>query len=321
MKTISTLAIFLAALPLAALAQDRTFGAGIDQHCYDGANQAAALWVQNGMPEAQAQKQFQQYLAGCSGADPATAAFVGAVNVEFYRLAKLIVAGKIQPDLYVGLVRDRERKMRHALKSPAWLAAYMLGDSDGDLVPDSMDRCPRTPDLTRTDDNGCPDVTPLAPQPPLEKVQHLFGKMHLMTAPACDNAPLPSISTPLKLGFNDPNHVEFALAVTPTLGQPANCVVLYEVQVRVWGIIGKQAVPPSDMSTIVFRSTENADLSPSPNRLVFRVKGTDTGEKYHLWSMAHPYGTFQFRVRAVNGNGQSGGWSDWVFSAKWFGEP
>lgn len=323
MKTLGTFAILLAALPMAGLAQsDRTFGWGIDQHCYDGANKAAALWAQQGIADAIIQKQFQQYLAGCSGADAATAAFVGAVNVEYYRLARLIVSGKIQPDLYVGLVRDRERKMRHAVKDTVWLNAYLQGDSDGDLIPNAIDRCPGTPDLTRTDDQGCPDATPLAPQPPMEKLQPLFGKMHLMTSPACDNAPLPNISTPIKLGFNDPNYAEFAIAVTKVSGQPANCVVLYEVQIHMWGIIGKQLAPPYRYDTVVFRSTENTDLGPSgQQRQVFRVKVSDSGVKLKLWQDTHPYGNFQFRVRAVNGNGQSSGWSEWGFSGRHFGEP
>jgi hypothetical protein len=326
MKILGTFAILLAALPVAALAQsDRTFGWGIDQHCYDGANQAAALWAKQGIADATIQKQFQQYLAACSGADQATAAFVGAVNVDYYRLAKLILSGKIQPDLYVGLVRDRERKMRHAVKNTVWLNAYLQGDSDGDLIPDAMDRCPGTPDLTRTDDQGCPDATPLAPQPPMEKLQPLFGKMHLMTALACDKAPLPDISTPIKLGFANGvpgSKVEFAFAVTKVSGQPANCVNLYEVQVQMQGVIDPQKAPPSRFERVVFRSTENTDLGPTgQQRQVFRVSATDTGIKYKLFAEAGNYTDFEFRVRAVNGNGQSSGWSEWVKSAGGFGEP
>ena len=324
MRTISTLAILLGALPLAALAQsDRTFGWGIDQHCYDGANQAAALWKQQGLADATIQKQFQQYIAGCSGADPATAAFVGAVNVEYYRLARLIVSGKIQPDLYVGLVRDRERKMRSGVKDPVWLNAYLQGDSDGDLVPNAIDRCPGTPDLTRTDDQGCPDATPLAPQPPLEKIQHLFGKMHLMTSPACDSAPLPNVSTGIKLGFSQKiGNDEFALAVTKVSGQPANCVVMYEAQIRMEGVINPQQYPPSRFDRVVFRSTENTDMGPSgQQRQVFRVNAGSSGIKYQLWNDARQYTAYTFRVRAINGNGQSSGWSEWVKSGGAFGEP
>ena len=71
---------------------------------------------------------------------------------------------------------------------------YIQGDADGDLVPDSMDLCRATPDLTRTDDQGCPDRTPLAPQPSAEEMHQVFTKMKLITSPACDSAAFPEMS-------------------------------------------------------------------------------------------------------------------------------
>lgn len=40
-------------------------------------------------------------------------------------------------------------------------------DSDGDGVPDSVDKCPNTPAGTKVDADGCPVVTPAPPPPPV----------------------------------------------------------------------------------------------------------------------------------------------------------
>ena len=326
MKNVTRFLMVLGALPVCVMAQqDRFFGSGIDQHCYDGANQSVAIWKQQGLSDAQIQKQFQQFLAQCSGADAVTALLAGAVNMDYFRFARLVISGQIAPDLYVGLVRDREQKMRAAMKTPGWLNAYARGDADGDLVPDSMDRCPGTPDLTRTDNFGCPDRSPLAPQPVREQLVQALNKMNLMTSPTCDSAAFPNVSMPIKLGFANGapgSKVEFAVAVSKISGQPANCVVLYEVQIQMQGVINPQQAPPSRNETLVFRSTENTDFGPTgQHRQVFRVSASDTGIKLKLFNEAGNYTDFEFRVRAVNGNGLSSGWSEWVKSAGGFGEP
>ena len=306
MKTVRTLVMILAALPVAALAQqDRLFADGIDQHCYQGANQSVALWKQQGLSDAQVQKLFQQYLAQCSGADPATAAYVAAVNIDFFRLSRLVLSGQIAPDLYVGLVRDRERKMRAAMKSKPWLAAYAQGDADGDLIPDSMDKCPGTADLTRTDNSGCPDRSALAPQPNREQLLPVLNKMHLMTSPACDGAPFPELSAPLHYAEVFAQPPSFTLFVSTVSNQPANCKVLYEVQAH-FSLPGQNSpVGPEDLVTVVFRSTE---MLPNGG---FQVTSNDTGAKFKIWHDSLNYLKVEFRTRAINGNGLSSGWSGW----------
>lgn len=68
--------------------------------------------------------------------------------------------------------------MHHAVSSSVWLNAYLHGDSDGDLIPDVLERCSGTPDLTRT-----------------------VRQDELMMALPSDNAPPTDISSPTKLGF------------------------------------------------------------------------------------------------------------------------
>jgi hypothetical protein len=321
MKTATRLLMILCVVSLCALAQDRFFGSGIDQKCYDGANQSVAIWKQQGLSDAQIQKLFQQYLAQCSGADPATALFAGVVNIDYFRFARLVISGNIAPDLYVGLVRDRERKMKVAVKTPGWLTSYASGDADGDLVPDLMDRCPGTPDLTRTDNFGCPDRTPLAPQPSGEQLVQVLNRLNLITSTACDAASFPDVSMPIKLGYDLGLQEEFVLGVSKVSGQPANCVVLYEVEVHMSKPKAGAPVPAEDLVPVVFRSTENTDMSPSgQTRQVFRIKPTDTGAKHQLWQNARYYNHAEFRVRAINGNGLSGGWSGLAgTNIAWFG--
>src|SRR5262245_37211020 len=100
-KLITLIILLLCALPLASSAQDRMFGSGIDPKCYDAANKAADSLKKQNLPDSVVQKKFQEYLAQCSGANPVTSGFMGALNVEYFRLARMVVGEKIQPDLYV----------------------------------------------------------------------------------------------------------------------------------------------------------------------------------------------------------------------------
>ena len=88
--------------------------------------------------------------------------------------------------------------MRNARKNPLWLQAYSSGDADGDMIPDALDKCPGTTDLTQTDDQGCPVFTPLPPQSPRERLIQVLHKMNPMTSPRCDATKFPAISAGLK---------------------------------------------------------------------------------------------------------------------------
>jgi hypothetical protein len=319
MKNLQKYLMLAAALPLCALAQtDRIFDGGIDDHCATGAEKAVVLWKQQGLADAEVQKRYQQYLAQCSGADAATALYVGAANLDYFRFARLVISGQIGTDLYVGLVRDRERKVRNAKKNPAWLQAYASGDADGDMIPDALDKCPGTPDLTRTDDQGCPVFTPLAPQAPREQLIQVLNKMNLMTSPKCDAGKFPAVSAPLKGGFSEDQRKNLAIAVTK-VPEPAGCVGLYEVQIYMSAPGG--VVTPERIFTVVFRSTENTDLGPTgANREVFRVDANSVGVKRDIWDASWIYNHREFRVRALNGNGLSSGWSGWKPMGAMFGE-
>lgn len=64
-------------------------------------------------------------------------------------------------------------------------------DSDGDWVPDYKDRCPNTPELTATDDTGCP-LAALPPAPSAEDVARVLEKMGMLSNPLCRDAPVPT---------------------------------------------------------------------------------------------------------------------------------
>jgi hypothetical protein len=51
-----------------------------------------------------------------------------------------------------------------------------------------------------------------------------------MTSPACDNAPVPTVSRAIRAGFDD--NADLAIAVTRVSNQPSDCVVLYEIEFR-----------------------------------------------------------------------------------------
>ncbi len=300
--------MILLAIPALSLAQsDRIIGQGVSDQCLADADQRVAGWKAQGRTPAEIEKFFQAFLTMCSGLDPAKALFAGAVNVDYTRFAQLVASDKISPNLYVALIRDRSRKLRGAKASPNWMTAYVLGDRDGDLIPDDRDRCPGTPDLTPTNDQGCPVDTGLPEAPSARNLHAAMDGLGIVTSPACDTASFPDLSIPIKTGYDNVNRQTFAIAVTRVAGQPDNCIVLYEVQIRM-SKPTSAAVPATDALQVVFRNTENTDPSAS-GRQVFRMQTTDTGSKKRLFDNAQYYNQLDIRVRAINGNGLSSGWS------------
>jgi hypothetical protein len=149
-----------------------------------------------------------------------------------------------------------------------------------------------------------------------------MNHMSLMMSPACDAAAFPTLSKPIKAGYDNVNRATFAIATTKVPGQPDRCIVLYEVQIHFSDRVNP-AYPAADMFQVVFRNTENTDVSPSgQTRQVFRVRASDTGNKKHLYDNAKYYNTIDLRVKAINGNGLTSGWSPIiVVPGPSFGEP
>jgi hypothetical protein len=298
----------LLVLPALSLAQsDRIIGQGVTDECLVDADQRVAGWKAQGRTPAEIEKFFQARLTMCSGLDPAKSLFAGAVNVDYTRFAQLVASDKISPNLYVALIRDRSRKLRGAKASSSWNTAYVMGDRDGDLIPDDRDQCPGTPDLTPTNDQGCPQDTRLPEAPSARDLHAAMNGLGIVTSPVCDGASFPGLSVPIKTGYDNVDRHTFAIAASRVTGQPANCIVLYEVQIRM-SKPTSAAVPATDAVQVVFRNTESTD-PPASERQVFRMQTTDTGSRKRLYDNAKYYNQLDIRVRAINGNGLSSGWS------------
>jgi len=321
------LSLVLTAAATVGSAQDRIFGAGITDACMQSANSQAALWKAQGVNATTVEKQFQALLAVCNGDSQLTAAFVGAANFDYTRFARLVAKNLITPNLYVALFQDRNRKLRLARNNPNWVLAYARGDADGDLVPDSMDRCPGTPDLTPTDDTGCPVGGDLPPAPSATDLQQVLNALHMTSAKNCDGAPTPDASSTLKFGYDDAAKASilnplasltgtFAIAASKVTNQPAGCTVFYEAELRYSQPAFGNA--PDKVINVVFRDSENQDYQFDPTRMVFRAPYTAQGQLGDLyWTDLNAwYLTCEVRVRAMNGNGQSSGWGQ-KYKASW----
>jgi hypothetical protein len=314
-----SLTLLIAAAAGTAAAQDRVFGGGIPAACMQSANSQADLWKQQGINQNVIEKNYQALLAICSGDNHAAAAFIGAANFDYARYARLVSKDLITTGQYIALWRDHNRKLRLARTTPNWILEYVKGDADGDLVPDSMDRCPGTPDLTPTDDAGCP-VREVPPGPSSQDLHTALNSLNMISSKACDGAPAPEGSSPLKFGY-DKEAMDsilnplasfkgtFAFAVSKVTNQPAGCPVFYQVEVR-WS---NPAFPPQpdQVFNLVYRESENNDPLQNPNRMVFRAAYNAPGPfgQAYMADLTKWYLTCEVRVRAMNGDGLSSGWS------------
>ena len=315
MKTILLTGVAAALTAMSCMAQtERFFGAGIDNACFSAATMTAQKAKVNGTPDDKVQKNYQTALAQCSGLQPDMAYFAGSVNFDYSRFARMVAYDKISPSLYLGLVRDRSKKMRAARKDPSYLVAFVHGDADGDLVPDTQDQCPGTPDLTITDLRGCPVREPLPQAPNSRDIHTSLDGLGFVTSPACDGSPVPQVSAPLKGGYDDQTRNTYRLAVTKVDGQKPGCVVLYEIQIH-FSQPTLAAPSPELGLQVVFRASENLDKGSSGFiRQVFQVSGSDTGRKKQLYDYARYYNKKEIRVRAVNGDGLTSPWSGILIS-------
>lgn len=286
---------------------------GTAAECHQRAEERVAAWKQEGLDQPAIEKLYQAELAKCSGMADACAGFVGAANVDLAWLGRAVLSGSMQPDEYLGRVKDRTRKMRASRKTPAICDAYAAGDADGDLVPDADDACPDTPSLARTDQKGCPDAAPLPPAPSATEVEKAAKALTIPVSRACVDAPNPGPARVVKAGLS-PDGQSYLLAVTPAPGQTAGCEVFYQVGIRMRNkafffqmnsntvytrvFRGKQAItgPLAQPGAMTF-ALQKADATVPWRDLTFRaVEPGDISRRY-------------FRVRTVNGNGSTNGWT------------
>ena len=282
-------------------------------NCEERAQQMVATWKKEGRDAATIERLFQAELARCGGVANNCAAFVGAANADLAWLGRAVLSKSMSPADYLGRVRDRTRKLRESRKTAAICDAYAEGDADGDLVPDDRDKCPGTANLDRTDEKGCPDASPLPPAPSAEDVDKAAKALTIPVSKACVDAPLPALTGVLKAGVS-PDGQSFLLVVPPITNQPAGCQVFYQVDIRMRNKSFFLQVNTNNVYTRVFREKDKlAGPLAHPNGMTFELKKADAAVPWRelTFRAIEPgdIGQRYFRVRVVNGNGFSQGWS------------
>jgi hypothetical protein len=240
---------------------------------------------------------------------------VGRANADYSDAAKQYIAKVRSAASYLALSRDRNRKYHAAESDPAKMTELTTQpDDDMDWVVNSKDRCPNTPDLTATDDNGCP-LTTLPQVPDDAAIRAVLATFGVMFNPRCvDAAPPAEAAGAAIFQSANPGNGLFIVATRVT-NQPAGCPIWYMFQIREMPATG-QALHPYLVS---FKDSEQVlpigGLSQLPNvpdyLIQFNAKTTDPTTRARLAQIpVKPLGV-NFRVQAVNGNGQRGPWSEW----------
>jgi hypothetical protein len=281
--------------------------------CYERAEQMVATWKKEGRDAAAIEKLLQAELAKCSGVAGNCAAYVGAANADLAFLGRAVLSKSMSPADYLGRVHDRTRKMRESRKTPGICEGYAKGDDDGDLVPNDRDKCAGTPNLERTDSTGCPDTTPLPPAPSAEAVEKAAKALTIPVSKACVDAPLPQLTGALKAGVS-PDGLSYLFVVPPITNQPAGCEVFYQVDIRMRNKSFFLQLNTNNVYTKVFRAKDTlTGPLAHPTAMTFELKKADPTVPWRelTFRAIEPgdIGQRYFRVRTVNGNGFSQGWS------------
>jgi hypothetical protein len=278
---------------------------------------AARVPVRDGLPQRERDIAYQEDIArlcSAAGVTSCRARLIGRANADYTAAAAQLLTGRLSPAAYLAVVRDRTRKL-HAAEDDVVLATSLCTalDSDGDGVPDARDLCPGTPDLTATDDSGCPLAT-LPPAPSAEDVAKVFSTLHLAVNPKCLEAPVP---TRIPAGaFYWPAFRERGTYILAgeVQNQPAGCPVWYEFDIQ--EISGPRA---GEAYAVVFMdreaSTNLVELGrPVPlGYIQFNPRPGQVGGRDRLATTGGVAG-IRYRVRAMNGNGVRGLWSDYKIS-------
>jgi len=297
----------LAVLGLACFSASAPAWARSETECRAAAAAFLPEWQAAGLPKDEIDGRLRLATVACAtrDVDAATAVFMGRMNVDYYRLAQLLVGRAIGSGEYELRLRDRARKRALAQSQPGFLDQWMKGDADGDLVPDGADKCPGTADLEPTADDGCPSRyrPPGYGDDPL--VHQVLDKMGVMRSAACDRAPNPELPVPLSM------ETVFGPGLTVTVArvtnQPAGCEVFYEVMARSRSLSWAHPSIPRH-AHVVLRASES--VTGDPDRVEFALdwaSGTPGRQALILSRTILP--PIEWQVRAVNGNGLASGWS------------
>jgi hypothetical protein len=260
---------------------------------------ADSQWRQNNTPISY-QEALLRY-CGKSDVGSCENALIARVNTDFFTAAQRVLQGTMTPSAHLAVIADRERKMRLFHGNEALACEILHGDPDGDFVPISRDRCPATPELTATFDDGCTDPN-LPPAPPLGDAG-LGGSFVVSGDPRCRNAPAPKIPAPFGAWrFPSDPSVGKALWVSKD-DDTSGCPTWYQLEGQ---------LTDGSTQSIAFTQTESTDLSwihPPSNTFQFNIRVSNGGGR-GAWAS---YGVFtvQYRVRAMNAAGLRSAWSSW----------
>lgn len=279
---------------------------------------AARIQVRDDLPPEERGVAYQADIARyCSapGISSCQAQLIGRANVDYTASAARMITKNFSPAQYLALSRDRSRKLR-AAQEDAVVATRLCTapDSDGDWVIDSLDRCPDTPDLTATDDEGCPVALP--PAPSADDVARVLSSMHLIVNPRCQDAPMPG-KVPAGAFYWPafPPRGTYILSGS-VQNQLPGCPVWYEFDIE--ELSGANA---GFRYTVVFMDREaNPNLvelgRPVPTGFIqFNPRPGDVGGRDRLARTGGNAG-IRYRARAMNANGIRGPWSDYKISDK-----
>lgn len=309
--------------PVPCVAQKKPqAGPSQGRRCLAAARRRAAEAYQKGATPEAARRQLEIDAASCL--DPNlkgdAAHVVGVVNADRARFAPDLVAGRMTMGVYRAALRDRRDKLAVLLRDPPQQNELVNGDSDGDLVSDRRDRCPKTPYGAPTDARGCPVYTPPRPEDQRDDrlLRATLGGSQVLYNKSCDGAPKPHVSAPLEWGRGNQTKIGklgFNIAVAKVGGQPPGCEVFYEIQFRFTERVNN-VLPPSKIITVVFSQSE--DLLNEPLRAVFPlpVGPEPITLSPARWAareaMLRQYMRITWRVRAVNGSNLTSEWSPFI---------
>ena len=309
-------------LPGVAQTSKQYTGSSQGNRCLTAARRRATEAYQKGATPEEARRQLEIAAAACLDPhlSPSAAYVVGAVNADRARFARDLVGGKMKLGAYRAVIRDRRDKLARLLRDPRQQNELMKGDEDGDLVPDSRDRCPKTHAGTPTDERGCPVSVPTRPEDERDQrtLRAVLDKSQILYNKSCDGAPRPHVSAPLEWGRGHQTKLNkdgFNIAVAKVGGQPPGCEVFYEIQFRFTERVNN-ALPPSKIITVVFSQSE--DLLNDPLRAVFPLPvgpGTinlSPARTAAREAMLRQYMRITWRVRAVNGSNLTSEWSPFI---------
>src|SRR5262249_31619238 len=133
--------VLVFAAAAAAQAQSSISDASIEA-CMQPVTAQVAAWQAQGQSVVAIRRQLGTALVHCRA--PQTpgrvANFIAAVNTDLARAAQQFLEGKLMYADYMAILADRNGKYARQRTDAAFRAALASGDSDGDLIPDSLDR-------------------------------------------------------------------------------------------------------------------------------------------------------------------------------------